>query len=218
MKVLVQDSHQNAIGNYDQHFRLYFPQYVTDRNIRYYQENLFYLPREASLSFMDYITIRENPPQFLSLTSLEVSEFSWLLGHFTPRWESYYRYHTLEGKKRKIVSYHEHGNSLLKGTDQKLFFLLVYLKTNSLQQHQAASFGISQSKVSQIVRILLAVLDQTLHELKLSPGRNGEDLQRSLANHASKVFTYDGIERGIARNSDSHAQEEEFSGKKKVTA
>jgi hypothetical protein len=75
---------------------------------------------------MDYVTIRENPTQFLSLTSLEVREFNWLLGHFTPRWESYYRYHTLEGKKRKIVSHQEQGKALLKGTGQKLFFLLVY--------------------------------------------------------------------------------------------
>lgn len=167
---------------------------------------------------MEYRTIRNSPTQFVSLTSLQVSEFSWLLAHFTPRWESYHRYHTLEGKKRKVVSYQEHGNALLKGTDQKLFFLLVYLKTNSLQQQQAASFGVSQGKVSQIVRILLQVLDQTLHALKLSPCRNGEDLQRQLANHASKVFTYDGIETGIARNSQQDAQAEEFSGKKKVTA
>jgi hypothetical protein len=74
--------------------------------------------------------------------------------------------------KRKVVSYQEHGHALLQGTDQKLFFLRVYLKTNSLQQQQAASFGVCQGKVSQIVRILLEVLDQTLKELKLSPCRN----------------------------------------------
>ena len=61
------------------------------------------------------------------------------------------------------------------------------------------------------------MLDQTLQDHKLSPCRNGEDLQRTLAKHTSQVFTYDGIERGIAPNSDSHAQEEAFSGKKKVT-
>lgn len=164
---------------------------------------------------MQYKENSQNKTQFLALTSLQVSEFEWLLSHFSSRWEQYYRYHTLEGEKRKVLAYQEHGNAKLKGADQKLFFLLVYMKTNALQQHQAACFGLSQGKVSLIARTLLSVLDQTLHGLKLSPFRNGEQLQSQLANHPNKVFTYDGTERGIGRNVDWQAQEEEYSGKKK---
>lgn len=35
-------------------------------------------------------------------------------------WQRYYRYHTLQGKKRTIVSNKEHGNSQLLGTPTKV--------------------------------------------------------------------------------------------------
>jgi Helix-turn-helix of DDE superfamily endonuclease len=91
-----------------------------------------------------------------------VKEFEILLADFSLSSEKYFRYHTLEGKKRKIVTSKEHGNAKLQGSEQKLFFLMVYLKTNALQEHQAASFGISQTKVSRISHVLLDLLNQTL--------------------------------------------------------
>lgn len=142
-------------------------------------------------------------------------EFDYLLDHFYPQWEKYYKYHTLEGKKRLIVPYKEHQNSVLLGTEQKLFFLLVYMKNNTLQTFQGASFGISQAKVSKIYRSLLGVLDITLKKMGLSPCRNGEDLKHGLAKHKHKVFWYDGTETPIQRNDDQEAQKEEFSGKKR---
>ena len=51
---------------------------------------------------MNYTVISQNPKQFLALTTLKVSEFEYLLEHFTPQWEKYYRYHTLEGKNENI--------------------------------------------------------------------------------------------------------------------
>lgn len=162
---------------------------------------------------MNYTDISTKPKQFLSLTSLEVEEFEMLLQSFQPRWERYYRSHTLDGKHRVHLAKKEHGNAVLRGTPQKLFFLLVYLKTNSLQEHQAASFGVSQAKVSCIARNLLAILDQTLKDMGLSPSRDGENLHKQLAGHKDKVFSYDGTDRGIERNSDRDAQEKDYSGK-----
>lgn len=164
---------------------------------------------------MNTDTLRKNEEQFLALTSLFPAEFDQLLAEFTPRWERYYRYRTLEGRYRAMPTYKEHGNATLKGTAQKLLFLLVYLKTNSLQQQQAFNFGVSQAKVSRMAGVLLEILNQTLAELGLLPVRNGEELANRLAQHPDKVFTYDGIERGILRNSSYDAQEEEYSAKKK---
>lgn len=162
---------------------------------------------------MNFADIMKKPSQFLSLTTLEVEEFELLLQHFMPRWERYYRSHTLEGSYRVHPAKKEHGNAVLQGTGQKLFFLLVYLKTNSLQELQAASFGVSQSKVSRIARTLLSILDQALKDMRLSPWRDGGTLHQQLAGHKDKVFSYDGTDRGIERNSDQEAQEVEFSGK-----
>lgn len=167
---------------------------------------------------MEYSTITKKPNQFLALTSLYIIEFESLLKHFAPTCEKYFRYHTLEGKKRKIVTSKEHGNAKLQGSEQKLFFLLVYLKTNALQEHQAASFGISQTKVSRISHVLLDLLNQTLSKMGLVPFRDGEQLSKQLANHPAQVFIYDGLERGILRNADNDAQEVDYSGKKKGIA
>jgi DDE superfamily endonuclease/Helix-turn-helix of DDE superfamily endonuclease len=164
---------------------------------------------------MDYIEIQKNEKQFLAVTSLKVEEFKYLLYHFRPEWEKHYRSYKLDGSRRKILTRKEHGNSVLQGTPQKLFFLLVYLKNNSLQQYEAANFGISQPKVSVIARQLLSVLNTTLHKMKLSPLRDGELLQDYLASHSTKIFTYDGTEREILRNSDDEAQKLEYSGKHK---
>jgi len=164
---------------------------------------------------MEYTVVSKNLNQFLALTSLTVDEFKSLLSEFSPICEKYFRYHTLEGKKRKIVCYQEHGNAKLKGTEQKLFFLLVYLKNNTLQSYQGASFGVSQGKVSNIVRILLLLLNETLAKKGLTPFRDGELLAQQLSEHKEKVFAYDGLERGILRNVQDDAQEEEYSGKKK---
>jgi hypothetical protein len=164
---------------------------------------------------MEYSVISKNSTQFLALTSLQVNEFETLQTEFRPVCEKYFRYYTLEGKRRKIITSKEHGNAKLQGSEQKLFFLLVYLKTNALQEYQAASFGISQTKVSRISHILLVLLNETLEKMRLTPIRDGEELSKQLANHATKVFTYDGLERGILRNAQHDAQEEEYSGKKK---
>ena len=164
---------------------------------------------------MNYLAMRERPTQFLALTSLYVAEFDDLLQHFTPRWERYHRYHTLDGKLRQFPAHQERANALLPGTDTKLFFLLTYLKTNSLQQHQAASFGVSQTRVSRLAGVLLEILNQTLAARHLLPVRDGAQLAERLAQHPDKVFTYDGVERSIPRNTDWEGQQAEYSAKKK---
>jgi len=154
---------------------------------------------------MAYLTLRERPEQFLSLTSLHVAEFDALLTDFTPAWERYHRWHTLEGKQRQFPAHQERA---------KLFFLLTYLKSNSLRQYQAASFGVSQTRVSRLATALLGVLHRVLARRGLLPVRDGAELAQRLAAHPDKVFAYDGVERGVPRNADREAQAEEYSAKK----
>ena len=166
---------------------------------------------------MDYVTLREKPSQFLALSSLHVAEFDDLLTNFAPTWERYYRWHTLEGNRRQFVAHRECPNAVLAGSDVKLFFLLTYLKSNSLQQHQAASFGVSQARVSQLATALLRVLNQVLACRGLLPVRDGAELAQRLAAHPEPVFAYDGVERGVPRNLDYEAQAEEYSAKKRAS-
>ena len=166
---------------------------------------------------MNYAALRERPTQFLALTSLLPAEFDDLLTSFAPHWERHHRYHTLDGHRRQIPAHQERANATLPGTDTKLFFLLTYLKSNALQAHQAASFGVSQTRVSRLGSVLLGVLNQTLAARQLLPVRDGAQLAQRLAAHPDKVFTYDGVERGIPRNVDRDGQEAEYSAKKKFT-
>lgn len=165
---------------------------------------------------MDYEKQIQKAQQFQALTSLLPEEFEHLLEYFEVYWSKYFRQYSLDGKKRNTRSYKEHGNAVLKGSGQKLFFLLVYLKNNPLQAYHAACFGISQSKVSSFISTLLGVLSTTLEKMDAAPSRMGEELQERLKDHKTKAFYYDGTEREIQRNKDQEAQEYEYSGKKKA--
>lgn len=164
---------------------------------------------------MNYLTLRERPRQFLALTSLHVAEFDELLTDFAPAWERYHRWHTLDGAVRRQPAHRERANALLAGREVKLFFLLTYLKSNVLQDHQAASFGISQTRVSRLATVLLGVLNQVLARRGLLPVRDGAELAQRLAHHPDKVLADDGVERGVPRNADRAAQAAEYSAKKK---
>lgn len=166
---------------------------------------------------MDYVALREKPRQFLALTSLHVVEFDDLLTDFAPAWERYHRWHTLAGKRRHFPAHRERPNAVLAGGELKLFFLLTYLKSNALQEHQAAAFGISQARVSQLATALLGVLNHVLARRGLLPVRDGAELARCLAHHPEPVFAYDGVERSVPRNADREGQAEEYSAKKKPT-
>ncbi|AWM32022.1 hypothetical protein [Hymenobacter nivis] len=153
----------------------------------------------------------------MALTSLLPTEFDALRTDFAPRWERYHRYHTLDGERRRIPAHGERANATLPGTDTKLFFLLTYPKTNSLQQPQAASFGLSPTRVSRLAGPLLGVLNQALAARHLLPVRDGAPLAQRLAAHPDQVFTCDGVACGIPRNVDRAGQEAEYSAKKKST-
>ena len=161
--------------------------------------------------------MRERPRQFLALTSLLPAEFDELLLDFAPAWERHHRYHPLDGDKRRRPAHAERANATLAGSDTKLFFLLTYLKSNSLQEHQAASFGVSQTRVSRLSTALLGVLNQVLRRRGLLPVRDGAALAQQLAAHPDRIFAYDGVERGTPRQVDLDAQAEEYRGKKSAS-
>lgn len=79
----------------------------------------------------------------LSLTSLSEGEFCYLLVHFDALWQEQHRHFDLQGKRRRLDKFTEHGSMSLRGSADKLFFVLVYLKQNPTQQYQAFAFSMS---------------------------------------------------------------------------
>ncbi len=166
---------------------------------------------------MNYETIRNNPTQFLSLTSLLPQEFDLVLPYFEAEWYRFYKFFTSMGKRRKgpFFNYRKNTSSLATAAD-KLFFILVYYKTNPLQQFQAATFGLSQAHVSRWLDVLRPLVQQALKRLNCLACRDGAVLKEFLEDFENQVVTHDGMEQRAARKTDQQAQEEEYSGKKKI--
>ena len=165
---------------------------------------------------LEYEKIKTNETQFLAMTGLKPMEFEFLFDHFEPHWEQYYRYHKLDGTPRQHPAFTEYRNASLPGTGNKLFFLMNYLKTYPVQQFQAASFDISQGKVSKWIEVLLGQLDKTLESLGCAPCTDPEKIAATLKDLGTETVNLDATERPVGRSTDQGVQKEYYSGKKKT--
>ena len=160
---------------------------------------------------MQYDKIKTRPVQFLALTGLEVEDFDFLLPHFKVEWDNYNDFFTLEGKPRQRKSY-SRTDSILPKIRDKLMFLLIYLKTNPLQEYHAASFGMTQSQANVLIHLLSGILRKTLKQLAELPERNEYRIKHVI--ESSEDVLLDGVERPIQRPQASDLQKACYSGKK----
>ena len=86
---------------------------------------------------MDIIKLRDKPTQFLSLTGLKVEIFDQLLSFFD---YEYFNHFTLNGIERKRIKTFRKDN-VFKDSQEVLFFLLIYIKNNPLQEYHGATWG-----------------------------------------------------------------------------
>lgn len=165
----------------------------------------------------DFEKILSNEPRLLALTSLKLSEFETLRGFFAAICENYFQYHDVFGKERKIPKFEEIKSSSLYGSELKLFFILVYLKSNPLQEFIGTMFDISQGKVCQWVKVLLPLLHKALKKANCMPAKTAEELYQRLITVAKeeKIILHDATERPVPRQTDPHNQQDEYSGKQK---
>lgn len=161
----------------------------------------------------DQKKVLTNYRSMLSLTSLTAAEFFQLLIPFDELWQGYHAHYDLKGERRRIQKFYEHGLMSLKGSLDKLFFVLVYLKQNPLQAYHGFCFEMSQGKVSQWLKVLLPILEQALHRLQLLPSREPAHLYMSLRLLAGQVLLMDATERQLPRSTTWERQKHEYSGK-----
>ena len=165
---------------------------------------------------MDFKEIYQHPSRFLSLTTLYPSEFDELLPLFREQWYKFYRMHRLDGTRRKSCFDHfEKNTKTLPTVEDKLFFLLTYLKNNPTQEYQGAVFNCCQGKVSRWFHILLPLLKKVLKRMKYLACRDGASLKKALETFNIKCVTQDGVEQDQMRRTANDAQKVEYSGKKK---
>lgn len=162
---------------------------------------------------LNYEGARRNERQFLSMTGMEVAVFDELHTAYQKQWSQYIKVYTVSGEKRSRP-HRVRKDGVLEKTEDQLFFVLHYLKSNSIQEHHAASYGMAQSQCNMWLHLLLRLLHLTLGALKQLPERDSTKLKKALKG-LKEVFI-DGTERDIDRPLDAAVQRAYYSGKKNV--
>lgn len=155
-------------------------------------------------------TIQNNSKKMKALTSLEPEEFETLIPKFEARWLDYIEKYTLDGKPR-LNKYSPKSEKGLLSIEEKLFFILVFHKQNPTQEFLAFSFDLEQDMANKWIKVLLPVLEKTLHEY------HAEEKEQKINQVIQEKETYklDVTERPVQR--DTYEQEEFYTGKKKDT-
>lgn len=159
-----------------------------------------------------YQEYAEKPTEFLALTGYTRQEFDALLPHFRRHYYEWMKTHRLDGKPRGKRKYSDYQNCPLPLMEDKLFFILNYLKTNNLQTVQGAFFGISQPKANGWIHCLHPILNQSLAALGELPPRQMDEV--SFDETEAALYFHDGTERPIQRPCDPDQQQLYYSGKK----
>ena len=106
---------------------------------------------------------------------------------------------------------------MLHAPEQKLLFLLVYLKTYPLQTVLGELFGLSQPGVNYWIHRLLPILRDALDALGVLPERDGGHFaRRPAAPGEDPRLIVDGTERRRQRPKNAEKQAAHYSGKKKA--
>src|SRR4051812_50077162 len=132
----------------------------------------------AGVRFAD---MRFRPAAFLDFTSLTVEEFEILIPPFEAAFQAHMALWCLDGTPRTVRRFSVYRTCPLSTPEDRLFFLLTYLKTYTLQVVQGRLFGMGQSKANQWIHVLLPALLAALRDLGDTPTRCLTALAQRLA-------------------------------------
>src|SRR2546422_8553705 len=123
----------------------------------------------GSLQFTD---VQSRPTEFLDFTSLTLDEFRQLVPPFEAAFQAHMAAWRLDGNPRTARQFAVYQNCPLPTPEDRLFFLLTYPKTYTLQVVQRRLFGMRQSKANQWIHVLLPALLAALRTLGDAPARS----------------------------------------------
>src|SRR5215470_10098844 len=116
----------------------------------------------ASIRFTD---VQARPTESLDLTSLTLDEFQLLVPPFEAAFHAHMQEWRLDGQPRTARRFRVYQNCPLPTPEDRLFFILIYLKTYALQVVQNRLFGMRQSKANQWIHVLFPALLAALRTL-----------------------------------------------------
>jgi len=127
-----------------------------------------------------YATEHDKSNRIRDLTSLTTAQFTQLVGPFETAFVRHMDAWTMEGLPRTGRRYRQYATCPLPTPEDRLLFILCYLKVAALQVAHAALFGMSQPNANKWIHVLLPVLHQTLIDLGDLPARHIADLRQRL--------------------------------------
>jgi hypothetical protein len=110
--------------------------------------------------------------EFLDFTSVTLDEFQQLVPPFEAAFQARMAAWRMEGKPRTARRFTVYKNCPLPTPEDRLLFILVYLKTYALQVVQGRLFGMVQGKANQWIHVLLPALLAALRALGDAPARS----------------------------------------------
>jgi hypothetical protein len=140
----------------------------------------------AGLRFTD---LQSRPTEFLDFTSLTLDEFQQLVPPFETAFHARMAAWRMDGKPRTARRFTVYKNCPLSTPEDRLLFILVYLKTYALQVVHGRLFGMVQGKANQWIHVLLPALLAALRALGDAPARSLTALAQRLGVSEADVAT-----------------------------
>jgi hypothetical protein len=162
------------------------------------------------MAILTYQDVKDKASTLRAMTSLDREEFEALAVVFGEVWDE-------QEQRAGRVASNGGRPPQLKAIEEKLLFILFYLKTYPLQEVLGHLFGLSQGQANHWLHRLSGVLRETLQRQGYGPARLPAEMLERLAGEDLQAFGSDGTERRINRPQDDARQRPHYSGKKKPT-
>ncbi len=140
----------------------------------------------AGLRFTE---LQSRPLEFLDFTSLTLDEFQQLVPPFETAFHARMAAWRMDGKPRTARRFTVYKNCRLPTPEDRLVFILTYVKTYALQVVQGRLFGMVQGKANQWIHVLLPALLAALRTLGDAPARSLTALAQRLGVTVAEAAT-----------------------------
>src|SRR5262250_2894396 len=119
-----------------------------------------------------FAELQSRPMAFLDFTSVTLDEFQQLVPPFEAAFQARMAAWRMDGKPRTARRFTVYHNCPLPTPEDRLLFILTYVKTYALQVVQGRLFGMVQGQANQWIHLLLPVLLAALRALGDAPARS----------------------------------------------
>ena len=181
-------------------------------------ENLIYRSTfllKAYKMIFAYNQVKARPKLLLVMTGLTQGEFDQLLLHFQYAWNQFVRQNYVDRANRQRQYGGGRSEATLVTLEDKLLFILYYIKVYPLQEVLAFEFDMVQSTANDWIHILSGVLQKALDHGGYLPERDPKQLETVLESEPESIYGIDGTERPRQRPCDAEKQKHYYRGKKK---